>query len=132
MGIHITQCTVIIVLLLLIVQAPLAVEDWVMALIRLYLSIYPDGLWCSIQSSGMLKWRGWEYSFAWCTIMGDMKYCSLDQLKTNNVHKNFTQYPVCPFHIRPPGKNVSTDNLTQTSIRIKPNTIIYPHMCRPW
>ena len=51
--------------LILTGDAPHMLENWVMALIHPSLSIYPDGVGCNVQYSGMLKWRSWEYSLDW-------------------------------------------------------------------
>ena len=75
-------------------EAPHTLENWVVDLIHPSLSIYPDGVWWNFQYSGVLKWISWEYSLAWCTMMGDMKYCPLYRVKTSNVHQNVARSPV--------------------------------------
>ena len=47
-------------ILLLIVQALHTVENWVMDLRLLYLSIYPGGVWCNIKYIGVFNCRCWE------------------------------------------------------------------------
>ena len=97
-----------------------------------YLSIYPDSVWWTIHSSGMLKWRSWEYSFAWCTIMYDVKHLPSDWLKTSDVHYNDACSPVCTFRICSPGKSVSSDDLVPLSIGIKTNFVTVPHLRVSW
>ena len=82
------------------------VEKWVIDFNQMYLSIYLDGVWWTINSNVMLKWIYWEYSFDWCTIMGGIKHLPLDWLKTSNMNQNGDCSPVCIFQIISPGMNL--------------------------
>ena len=85
---------------------PHKLDIWVVALIYPYLYIFPYGVWWTFQSSGMLKWRSWEYSLSWCTIMGVMKYCPSARINTSNLHHNGAWYPVFAFHMQSPLTNL--------------------------
>ena len=74
-----------------------------MSLSHPYIFIYVDGVWCTIQSSGMAKCRYWEYSFSWCKMMGNMNHWPSAQVNTINVHHNGDLY-VCVFRVLSPGK----------------------------
>ena len=77
-------------------------NNWVTAFIHLSLSTYPDGLWWTVQYSGMLKWRYLDYSLAWFTMMGGMEHFPPDWAKKSNVHQNCAHSPVCNFQIISP------------------------------
>ena len=80
-------------------------ENWVIPLSHISLSMYPDGVWWNFQSNGMLWWRSWDYSLDWQTIMGGMKHCPSALVSTIKVHQNGARSPVCTFHIISPWKN---------------------------
>ena len=83
-------------------EVPHMLENLVMALRHLSLSIYPYVLWWNVQSSGVLKWIYWEYSLFWCKMMCGMKHFPSARVKTSNVHQNYARSPVYTFHIRSP------------------------------
>ena len=64
------------------------VDKLAMDLSHPYLSIYLDSVWWKIQCTGMLKWKYWEYSFVWWTIIGIMKDFPSARVKTSNTHQN--------------------------------------------
>ena len=87
---------------LLIREVLHTMENWATDLSHLSLYIYPYGVWWTVHPSGLPKWKYWDYSFAWCTIMGSMKHFQSDQVRTSNVHQNGALYQVLTFYICSP------------------------------
>ena len=87
-------------------EAPHMLENWVMALSHLSLSMQPNDVWWTVHSNGMLWWRSWDYSLAWLTITGGMKHCPSSQVNTSKVHQNGAHSPVSTFHVLSPWKYV--------------------------
>ena len=93
-------------------EVPHIFLNMVIYLIHLSQYIYPDGVWCNVQSSGIFKWRYFEYSLAWCTIMSGMKHLPLSD-------------PAYLFTFK---YLVSTYDLVPPFIVIKPNFITVAYL----
>ena len=114
-------------------EALYTLDNWAMALSHTYLSIYPDGLWWTVHSSGMSKWRYLEYSLVWCTMRGFMKHSPSAWMKSSNVHHNGDRYPVCTFpHFSILKQLVITYGLVPPSIGIKPDFVTVPYLSVSW
>ena len=93
------------------------------------ISIYPDDLWWTIHSSGMLMWIYLEYYFSWWKIMGGMKNLPSDWVKTINMTHDVSCSTVLNFSYK---EITITDDILPISIGIKPNSTTVPHLGGSW